>query len=122
MRYFRFLVSSIIGFLLFTLIVSAQTSSFRLQPFLSGLSSPLLTTNARDGSKRLFVVQQGGIIKVVQPSSNVATDFLNITPKVLCCGERGLLGLAFHPQFTSNGYFFVNYTRIGDGATVIARY
>jgi glucose/arabinose dehydrogenase len=107
---------------LFGLTAAAQTASFRLQPFLANLSLPLLATNARDGSKRLFVVQQGGIVKVVQPGSNFATDFLNIRPKIVSGGEQGLLGLTFHPQFASNGYFFVNYTRAGDGATVIARY
>jgi glucose/arabinose dehydrogenase len=111
--------------LLFSLMVSAQTASpltIRLQPFLSGLSSPLLATNAKDGSRRLFIVQQGGIIKVILPGSNSLTDFLNITPRIVSGGERGLLGLAFHPQFASNGYFFVNYTRTGDGATVISRF
>ncbi|MEJ7700395.1 MAG: PQQ-dependent sugar dehydrogenase [Pyrinomonadaceae bacterium] len=108
--------------LAFSLTTLAQTPSFRLQPFLSGLSSPLLATNAKDGSKRLFVVQQGGIIKVVQPGSSAATDFINIRSKIVAGGEQGLLGLAFHPQFAANGYFFVNYTRISDGATVIARY
>jgi len=104
-------------------MVSSQTApAISLQPFVSGLSSPLLATNAKDGSNRLFIVQRGGIIKVVQPGSNTATDFLDITSKILLGGERGLLGLAFHPQFANNGYFFVNYTRIGDGATVIARY
>lgn len=96
--------------------------TIRLEPFLSGLSSPVYLTNAKDGTRRIFVVQQGGIIKVVQPGSSATSDFLNITPKVLSGGERGLLGLAFHPQFASNGYFFVNYTRQTDGATVIARY
>ncbi|MEJ7861553.1 MAG: PQQ-dependent sugar dehydrogenase [Pyrinomonadaceae bacterium] len=108
--------------LLFSLTTWAQTASFRLQPFLANLSSPLLATNAKDGSKRLFVVQQGGIIKVVQPGSSGATDFMNISSKVVAGGEQGLLGLAFHPQFVANGYFFVNYTRRSDGATVIARY
>ncbi|MBA4121847.1 MAG: PQQ-dependent sugar dehydrogenase [Acidobacteria bacterium] len=126
MRHFKFLVGSIISSLLFTLMATAQTSpsaaSFRLQPYLSGLSAPLLLTNAKDGSKRTFVVQQGGIIKVFQPGSTVPTNFLDITSKIVSGGEQGLLGLAFHPQFATNGYFFVNYTRIGDGATIIARY
>ncbi|MDQ3373503.1 MAG: PQQ-dependent sugar dehydrogenase [Acidobacteriota bacterium] len=107
---------------LFSLTTLAQTPSFRLQPFLSGLSSPLLATNAKDGSKRLFVVQRDGIIKVVQPGSSAAADFMNISSKIVAGGEQGLLGLAFHPQFAANGYFFVNYTRRSDGATVIARY
>lgn len=96
--------------------------TIRLQPYLTGLSSPVLIRSAKDGTGRLFVVQQGGIIKVVQPGSNVHTDFMNITPRVLSGGERGLLGLAFHPNFATNSYFFVNYTRQTDGATVIARF
>jgi hypothetical protein len=124
MRHIRLTVSSLISFLLFSIIISAQTPppTIRIQPFISGLTSPLLATNARDGSRRLFIVQQGGIIKVVQPGSTTATDFLNITTRIVSGGERGLLGLAFHPDFRTNGYFFVNYTRTGDGATVIARY
>ena len=103
-------------------ISAASPLTIRLQPFLSNLSSPLYLTNAKDGTKRLFIVQQGGTIKVVQPGSNAPTDFLNISSKIVAGGEQGLLGLAFHPQFAANGYFFVNYTRFGDGATVIARY
>ena len=125
MRHFRFTLSATLSFLLLTLVVSAQTASsvrIRLEPYVSGLSSPLLLTNARDGSKRNYIVQQGGIIKVVQPGATTATDFLNITSKVLAGGELGLLGLTFHPQFATNGYFFVNYTRVSDFATVIARY
>jgi glucose/arabinose dehydrogenase len=94
----------------------------RLQPFLTGLSSPVLVRSAKDGTGRLFIVQQGGIIRVVAPGSNAPTDFMNITTRVLSGGERGLLGLAFHPNFASNGYFFVNYTRQTDGATVVSRF
>lgn len=109
----------------FSASILAQTPSPtpRLQPYLTGLSSPLFLTNAKDGSKRNFVVQQRGIIKVVQPGSTTATDFMNISSKVSPSGsEQGLLGLAFHPQFATNSFFFVNYTRASDGATVIARY
>ncbi len=98
-------------------------TSISLQPVVSGLSSPLLATSAKDGTDRLFIVQRGGIIKVVQPGSSTATDFINITDRVSSTvGERGLLGLAFHPQFIGNGYFFVHYNRVGDGATVISRF
>ncbi len=125
MRYFKFTTSSILSFLLLTLTLSAQTASpvrIRLEPYITGLNQPLLLTTAKDGSRRNFIVQQGGIIKVVQPSQTTATDFLNISSKIVAGGEQGLLGLTFHPQFAANGYFFVNYTRISDGATVIARY
>lgn len=103
--------------------VFAQTPSIRLQSYLTGLSSPLFITNAKDGSRRMFVVQQRGIIKVVPPGSTTAVDFMNISSKVSASGsETGLLGLAFHPQFATNSFFFVNYTRASDGATIIARY
>jgi glucose/arabinose dehydrogenase len=98
----------------------------RLQPRLTGLSRPLLVRHAGDGSKRLFIVQQTGLIRVVQPGSSTATTFIDLTSKIVIPGssgdERGLLGLTFHPQFASNGKFYVDYTRAGDGATVIAEY
>ncbi|HEX8246991.1 MAG TPA: PQQ-dependent sugar dehydrogenase, partial [Pyrinomonadaceae bacterium] len=107
--------------------ISAQPTTppltIRMQPFLSGLSLPVHLTNAKDGSGRLFVVQQRGIIKVVQPGSNVPTDFLNVSSVVSSSGnERGLLGLAFHPQYATNRRFFIYYTRQSDGAIEIAEY
>jgi Glucose/sorbosone dehydrogenases len=106
-------------------LVSGQTllPTFRLlQDHITGLSAPLLLTHAGDGTRRKFIVEQGGIIKVVQPGSTTPTQFINLDPIVLSGGERGLLGLAFHPNFETNSYFFVNYTRNGDGATVISRF
>jgi glucose/arabinose dehydrogenase len=97
--------------------------TIRAQPFLTGLSLPVHVTSSKDGTRRLFIVQQRGIIKVVQPGSNTPTDFINLSSVVSSTGsERGLLGLAFHPQFATNGFFFVNYTRQSDGATIVARY
>ena len=107
---------------LFSLEVSAQAASVKLDPFLSGLSSPLFITNAMDGTNRIFVVQKGGIIKVVQPGSTTPTNFLDISSKISTDGERGLLGLAFHPQYASNKRFFVYYTRASDGAIQLAEY
>lgn len=93
-----------------------------LEPVLSGLNSPIYVTNAHDGRNRLFIVEQPGRIKVLQPGASNPTVFLDIASKVLSGGERGLLGLAFHPQFSTNRRFFVDYTRQSDGATVIAEY
>ena len=93
-----------------------------LELVLSGLSSPVFVTNAGDGTNRLFIIEQGGIIKVLQPGGTTPTVFLNITARVLSGGERGLLGLAFHPNYASNRRFFVYYTRSPDGALVIAEY
>ncbi|ROI04733.1 T9SS C-terminal target domain-containing protein [Chryseobacterium sp. G0240] len=101
-----------------SLIVNAQ--SINLEEFATGLTRPVEITNANDS--RLFVVQQTGNIKIIQPTGNInTTDFLNITSKVLYGGERGLLGLAFHPQYSTNGYFFVYYNNTAGDITV-ARY
>ena len=83
-------------------------------------NAPVSIENAHDGSNRLFILEQDGIIWAV--SGGQRTPFLDITSRVLSGGEQGLLGLAFHPAFNSNGIFFTNYTRRPDGATVIARY
>ena len=99
-----------------------QVPATRLQTRLSGLSSPIFVTNAGDGSNRLFIVERAGIIKVVQPGSNVTTNFLNITTRTSVDGERGLLGLAFHPSYETNRRFFVYYTRVSDGAIQIGEY
>lgn len=93
-----------------------------LEPVVTGLSAPVYVTSAKDGSNRLFIVEQGGRIKVLAAGNNTATVFLDITQRILGGRERGLLGLAFHPQFRTNRRFFVNYTRTPDGATVIAEY
>ncbi len=85
---------------------------------------PVELVNAGDGSKRLFVVEQKGTIRyfdaTAKPSS--ATLFLDIKNKVKSGGEMGLLGLAFHPDFKTNGYIYVNYTRDSPRESVIARY
>ncbi len=114
---------------LLTLVINAfgqgvpAPLTIRLQPFITGLSLPVHVTNAKDGTNRIFIVQQRGLIKVVQPGTNTATDFLNVSGVVSSSGnERGLLGLAFHPQYSSNRRFFIYYTRQTDGAIEIAEY
>jgi uncharacterized repeat protein (TIGR01451 family) len=86
-----------------------------------GFSVPVQVTHAGDNSGRLFVVEQGGRIKIIKNGAVLSTPFLNIASLVSCCGERGLLSVAFHPRYKTNGYFFVNYTNTG-GHTVVARY
>lgn len=101
-----------------SLILNSQ--NINLEEFATGLSNPVEITNA--GDSRLFVVQQDGIIKIVQPNGTVnAANFLNISSKVTFNGERGLLGLAFHPQYSTNGYFFVYYNNTAGNIT-LARY
>jgi glucose/arabinose dehydrogenase len=86
------------------------------------LEHPLFLTHAGDGTARLFVIEQSGRIRILSQDSLYPSPFLDITDRVLSGGERGLLGLAFHPNFRRNGRLFVNYTRKPDGATVVAEY
>ena len=90
--------------------------------FVDGLVAPVDIQHAGDGSGRLFVVEQRGSIRIVRSGQLRAQSFLDIAALVVSGGERGLLGVAFHPRYASSGRFFVNYTRAGDGATVIAAY
>lgn len=78
-------------------------------------NQPVDLRNAGDGSDRLFVVEQGGIIRVFDNDAATSTlkVFLDISGRVDCCGELGLLGLAFHPNYDTNGYLFVYYTATG---------
>ena len=97
-----------------------NSQTIALQSFGTGFSSPVEIVNA--GDSRLFVVEQGGNIKILNSNGTVnATPFLNVSTLISTGGERGLLGLAFHPNYASNGFFFINYTNTA-GNTVIAKY
>jgi glucose/arabinose dehydrogenase len=81
----------------------------------SGLRNPLDLQVAAGDRERLYVAEQGGRVRVVRGGQVQPTPFLDISGRIASGGERGLLGLAFHPQFASNRRFFVNYTdRAGD--------
>jgi len=82
-----------------------------LAPFVGGLTLPLGLESPPDGTGRMFVVEQAGTIRIIQNSGLLATPFLDISARVTSGGEQGLLGLAFHPGFATNGRFFVYYTR-----------
>ena len=89
-------------------------------PVASGFAAPTDVVAAHDGSGRLFVAEQGGRIWVVAGGVRRATPFADLGALTAASGERGLLGVAFHPDFRDNGRLFVDYTRRSDGATVIA--
>lgn len=94
-----------------------------LKPVLqSGLKHPVFLTQAPDETAHLFVVEQPGRIRILEGGRLLESPFLDISDRVMYGGERGLLGLAFHPEYKKNGRLFVNYTRAADGATVIAEY
>ncbi|MCX6020179.1 MAG: PQQ-dependent sugar dehydrogenase [Chloroflexi bacterium] len=94
---------------------------FTLSRITSGFRSPVALANAADGSGRLFVVEQAGRIRILRDGAAVTTPFLDISSRVSCCGERGLLSVAFPPNYAAKGYFYVNYTD-KQGDTVVARY
>ncbi len=100
---------------------AAAQAPLSLERVVDGLARPLGVVAPGDGSGRLFVVLQGGRILVLAGGTLLPEPFLDLSDRVSCCGERGLLGLAFHPDFAANGLFFVNYTDTG-GDTVISRF
>jgi glucose/arabinose dehydrogenase len=108
---------------LFTISVNAQTVS--LQSFATGFSSPVEIICPPNDS-RLFVVEKTGLIKILNANGTVnTTPFLNVISLIPTLNanydERGLLGLVFHPNYATNGIFFINYTNTASD-TVIARY
>jgi len=113
-----------IGFItILTLVflhVGAQPA-FDLVNFASGFSSPVDIAQA--GDDRLFIVERQGYIRIVELDGTVLPDdFLNIATRIESgYQEQGLLGLAFHPEYAVNGYFYVNYTDL-DGNTVVSRF
>ena len=105
-----------------TLLSFPDPTSYIWQPIVSDLQRPVGLANAADGSGRLFIVEQKGILRTLQNGELLAEPFLDIRDRVGAnASEQGLLGLAFHPRYRENGLFYVNYTdRQGD--TIIARF
>lgn len=99
-------------------------AGFAWQPVIEGMARPLDLLSPPGDLERIFVVEQPGVIRILQAGALLETPFLDISDRVKRDGnEQGLLGLAFHPQYAENGYFYVNYTSfVGVGDTVIARY
>ena len=108
-----------LGAILTLSLASAQ--SVKLVKVASGFERPTSITNAGDGSGRVFVVEQGGLVRVMRGGQVLAQPLLDVRGLTRAGGERGLLGLAFDPKFGQNGRLFVDYTNL-NGDTVIARY
>jgi len=105
--------------LLTTLGLHAQPF-IQLTNYATGFQQPVAVRHA--GDERLFVVQQNGIIRIIDgEGQTLPVPFMNIDPRVGSGSERGLLGLAFHPNYLENGYFYVNYTD-NSGTTKISRF
>jgi glucose/arabinose dehydrogenase len=95
-------------------------STIRLEPVVGGFERPTYLTHAYDN--RLFVVEQAGVIRIIENGALLELPFLDIRDRVNAQAfERGLLSVAFHPDYGQNGQFYVNYTDL-QGATVVSRY
>ncbi|NJD58070.1 MAG: PQQ-dependent sugar dehydrogenase [Anaerolineae bacterium] len=107
-----------------TVVELPDPSGYSWQVVVDGLDNPEGLVNAGDGLGRLFIVEQTGLIRIFIDGKLLPVPFLDLTQKVNCCGEKGLLGLTFHPKFAENGYFYVDYTeKVGSTIyTVVARY
>jgi glucose/arabinose dehydrogenase len=103
------------------LVPAAATAQLRSEIYVSGLRSPVAFVQDPTNRSVFFVVEQEGRIRVVRDRVLLPQNFLDLSLAVICCGERGLLGLAFAPDYATSGRFFVNFTdRNGD--TVVARF
>ena len=105
------------------LVPPALAQSVQLQTNIvaTGLERPLFAT-APSGDSRLFIVEQGGLIKILQNGSVLSTPFLNLSNSVISGAESGLVGMAFDPNFASNHRFYVNYIDKTSRDTVVAIY
>ncbi len=102
---------------------SQRIPSIALKEIAHGLKSPVHITHAGDGSGRLFVVEQAGMIRIIDHGKLLSQPFLDIRERVNSGGEKGLLGIAFHPRYKDNGLFYVDYTTQQKGLhTIIAEY
>jgi glucose/arabinose dehydrogenase len=105
-----------------TLPTAQPSAELRLEPIADGFEQPVYLVSANDDTGRLFVVEQAGVVKILQNNNVSETPFLDIVERVGSSGnEQGLLSIAFHPNYRENGLFFANYTN-RDGDTIISRF
>ena len=100
---------------------ASALTSLKLQTVTKNLSAPILLTAPPGDTDRLFVVEQGGMIKILERTSGTELGTFLTLAGITSGGERGLLGLAFDPEYNANGRFYVYYTD-ADGAITIARF
>ena len=118
------LAAVLVGCLIGTVATNSHGATpLTVTPVVSGLNQPLFVTYPPGDTTRLFVIQRGGLIRIVKNGSLLPAPFMNINPLISTNGsEQGLLGLAFHPQYASNRFFYLNYIRKSDSATIVSRF
>src|SRR5918997_737685 len=113
------LVGLLAGIALWTGNSAAEPTALQLELVTGGLSSPVYVTAPPGDSTRLFIVQQGGVIRLFKDGQ--LSDFLTVTG-ISTGGERGLFSLAFAPDYSTSRRFYVYYTESGSGDMVVAEY
>lgn len=118
-------VKFLVAFVLFSGYLSAQNNNknlpirVKLTLISKGFTSPVGMASPKDGTNRLFVIEQGGKIKIIKNGTLLPTPFINLSDRIdrlnIAYSEKGLLGLAFHPDYKNNGRFFVYYSAEFDG-------
>jgi glucose/arabinose dehydrogenase len=101
--------------------ISAQSMTLSSEIYVDGLNMPLFLTSPAGDTHRQFIVEKAGMIRIVKDGNPLQDPFLDISSLVAAGFEQGLLGLAFHPNYNSNGQFYINYTNLA-GNTVVAQY
>src|SRR5690554_6497291 len=108
----RFLLLCLLG-CVYVFTLNGQ-EVFESELIVSELDNPIGIVHA--GDERLFIIEQTGFIQIVSEGEVMDEPFLNVSDRINVDGfERGLLGLAFHPEYSSNGFFYINYTSLPDG-------
>ena len=102
-------------------VESSHSSRLSMEKVIENLELPVQVTHAGDGSHRIFVVEQHGRIRVFRNGLETEEPFIDISERVACCGERGLINIAFSPNFRNNQQFYLSYTNL-EGAIVISRF
>ncbi len=112
-----FNIISIIGLIAFWACLKAQPQIV-FEPLISGFTRPVDISAPHDGSGRLFIVEKDGYIYIIENGNKLSTPFLDIHTNLNTASEAGLLGLAFHPNYSENGYFFINYVNQNKYTTI----
>ena len=93
--------------------VAGQEDTIQLVKVVSGLKKPTAVVSPQDGSNRMFILEQCDAVRIMKYGHLFPTPFLDLSGVVRCSGnEEGLLGLAFHPEFKENGYFYINIGKV----------